>query len=85
MRAGRLVSGGAGWVGIFGSTFPSIIEEIGEPKLEKMLRIADERWDVCLTPFEAIKAPEITQTSLPCQSGNHEKYSASFSAAIRTS
>jgi len=25
--------------------------------------MAGERWDVCLTPFEALKASEITQTS----------------------
>jgi hypothetical protein len=72
-------------VGIAGSTFPSIIERNGKPELEKMLRLAGERWDVCLTPFEALKAPEITQTSLSGQSGNHEKYSASFWAAIRSS
>ena len=28
-----------------------------------MSRMAGERWDVCLTPFEALKASEITQTS----------------------
>jgi hypothetical protein len=77
--------GCAGLVGIFGSTFPSIIEGNGKPNLEKMSRMAGERRPVSLTPFEAPKAPKISQTSPPDQSENHEEYSVEASAAIRSS
>jgi hypothetical protein len=62
-----LVLGCAGRLGIFGSTYPSIIDTNGKPNLEKMSRMAGERWDVSLTPFEAIKTLGIAQTSPPGQ------------------
>jgi len=40
-------------VGIFGSTFPSIIERDSKQNLEKMSRMAGERGVVSVTPFEA--------------------------------
>jgi hypothetical protein len=40
-------------------TFPSIIEGDGKPNLEKISRMAGERWLVSLTPFETLKAREI--------------------------
>jgi hypothetical protein len=43
----------AGRVGIFGSTFPSIIEGDSKQNLEKMSTMAGERGVVSVTPFEA--------------------------------
>jgi hypothetical protein len=75
----------AGRVGIFGSTFPSIIEGASKLNLQKMSRMAGERGVVSVMPFEAPKAPDIGQTSPPGLRKDHEKYSAGASAAIRTS
>jgi hypothetical protein len=37
--------------------------------------MAGERWDVCLTPFEALKAPEMGQAFPPSPREDQEKYS----------
>jgi len=81
----KLALGCAGRLGIFGSTYPSIIDANGKPNLEKMSRMAGERWDVSLTPIESPRAPKISQTSPPDQSENHEEYSVEASTAIKTS
>jgi len=47
--------------------------------------MAGERWVVSLTPFEALKAPEIRQASPSGERRDYEKYSAEASAATRTS
>ncbi len=74
VRNKKLVLGCAGGVGIFGSTFTSTIEGNGKPNLETMSTMAGEPWIVCLTPFEALKAPEIQQTCPFGERGNYEKY-----------
>jgi len=70
---------------VFDSTLSSIIDANAKLNLEKMSRMAGERGDVSLLPFEAPKAPQISRTSPLGQEENHEIYWAEGSAAIRTS